>query len=207
MKLGQCDIIISAASKKQWPENDVPEIAFAGKSNVGKSSLINMLTNRKKMARTSSRPGKTRIVNFYNIDDRIRFVDLPGYGFAKVSKKEKHKWADMINEYIVERSNLLEIFQLVDMRHAPTEDDVMMYNWIKDMNFSGIVIATKADKVKGSKKQKHINRIRKKLQMDPEAILIPVSSVKRHGKYDVWEIINRILEVHEFDIRFERQNQ
>src|SRR6056297_1262085 len=161
MKISNTDIIISAAWKDQWPEDKTPEFAFAGRSNVGKSSLINMLTNRTKLARTASRPGKTRIINFYDIDGKIKFVDLPGYGFARVSKAEKNKWSKMIETYLSEREILLQVLLLVDLRHQPTSDDIMMFDWIKEMGFNGIVIATKADKVKKSVLPKNINRIKK----------------------------------------------
>lgn len=205
MKLSNCDIIISAAWKSQYPDQPVPEIAFAGRSNVGKSSLINMLTNRKKLARTSSRPGKTRTINFYDIDSRIRFVDLPGYGFARVSKDEKDKWAKMIEEYLNSREYLVEVILLVDMRHTPTDDDLMMYDWIKSMGFNGIVVATKADKVKRSQRQKKINKIRQKLLMGPSDVLLEMSSETRKGKYEFWDMVNQLMEINGYDITFERQ--
>jgi GTP-binding protein len=205
MKISNTDIIISAAWKEQWPEDPSPEFAFAGRSNVGKSSLINMLTNRTKLARTSSRPGKTRVINFYDIDGKIKFVDLPGYGFAKVSKAEKVKWSKMIETYLSERKALLEVLLLVDMRHKPTSDDIMMYEWIKKMGFNGIVIGTKADKVKRSVLPKNINRIKKTLRMDADGFVLPISSSKKTGKYKFWDMINQLLEVNGYEERFERQ--
>lgn len=205
MKIDKSEIIISAAWKEQWPKDKTPEFAFAGRSNVGKSSLINMLLNRKKLARTSSKPGKTRVINFYNVDDKVKFVDLPGYGFAKVSKAEKEKWGKMIEGYLSQRENLVEVILLVDIRHKPTKDDVMMFNWIKGMGFNGIVIGTKADKVKRSQLPKSINRIRKTLNMDKEDFLLPISSSNRRGKYEFWDMINQLLEINNFDIEFERQ--
>lgn len=205
MKIDKSEIIISAAWKEQWPNDKTPEFAFAGRSNVGKSSLINMLLNRKKLARTSSKPGKTRVINFYNVDDKVKFVDLPGYGFAKVSKAEKEKWGKMIEGYLSQRKNLVEVILLVDIRHKPTKDDVMMFNWIKGMGFNGIVIGTKADKVKRSQLPKSINRIRKTLNMNKEDFLLPISSSNRRGKYEFWDMINQLLEINNFDIEFERQ--
>ena len=136
--------MISAVAKSQYPEDQLPEIAFAGRSNVGKSSLINMLLNRRGLAKTSSTPGKTQLVNFYDIDGLFRFVDLPGYGFAKVSKTQKANWGKIIDTYLNTRENLLEVFQLVDIRHKPSGEDKQMYDWIKASGFSGIVIGTKA---------------------------------------------------------------
>ena len=205
MKIAKSDIIISAVSEKQWPDTPTPEFAFAGKSNVGKSSFINMALNRKKLARTSQRPGKTRTINFYNIDDKIKFVDLPGYGFAKVSKEEKDKWGNMMEEYISKRKNLLEVIMLVDLRHSPTEDDRLMYDYILQMGFNGIVLATKADKVKNSKFHKSLKRVREKLKMRPSDVLLPVSAKDKRGKYEFWDIINELLEVNGFKTRFEKQ--
>jgi GTP-binding protein len=205
MKISNSKIIISAAWKEQWPDDKIPEFAFAGRSNVGKSTLINMLVNRIKLAFTSSKPGKTRIINFYDIDGKIKFVDLPGYGFAKVSKTEKEKWGKMIEGYLSERENLVEVILLVDIRHKPTNDDVVMYNWIKSMGFNGIVIGTKADKVKRAQMPKNINLIRKTLSMNVDGVLLPMSSTQRKGKYEFWDMINQLLEVNGFDTKFERQ--
>lgn len=205
MKISNTDIIISAAWKEQWPEEPTPEFAFAGRSNVGKSSLINMLTNRTKLARTASRPGKTRIINFYDIDGKIKFVDLPGYGFAKVSKVEKKKWSKMIETYLSEREILLQVLLLVDLRHKPTNDDIMMFDWIREMGFNGIVIGTKADKVKKSELPKNINRIKKTLNMTEDDLVLPISSTKKIGKYKFWDMINQLLEINGFEQKFERQ--
>jgi|LGVF01.1.fsa_nt_gb GTP-binding protein len=205
MKIANSELVISAAWKDQWPDDQIPEFAFAGRSNVGKSTLINMLLNRIKLAYTSSRPGKTRIINFYSIDDKIRLVDLPGYGFAKVSKTEKDKWGKMIEDYLSQRENLIEVILLVDLRHKPSDDDVTMYNWIKSMGFNGIVIGTKADKVKRSQLPKNLNLIRRTLNMDQDGFFLPMSSTKRRGKYEFWEMINKLLEVNGFDTKFERQ--
>ena len=205
MKIANSELVISAAWKDQWPDDKIPEFAFAGRSNVGKSTLINMLLNRIKLAYTSSRPGKTRIINFYSIDDKIRLVDLPGYGFAKVSKAEKDKWGKMIEDYLSQRENLIEVILLIDLRHKPSDDDVTMYKWIKSMGFNGIVIGTKADKVKRSQLPKNLNLIRRTLNMDQDGFFLPMSSTKRRGKYEFWEMINKLLEVNGFDTKFERQ--
>jgi len=157
------------------------------------------------LARTASRPGKTRIINFYDIDGKIKFVDLPGYGFARVSKAEKNKWSKMIETYLSEREILLQVLLLVDLRHQPTSDDIMMFDWIKEMGFNGIVIATKADKVKKSVLPKNINRIKKTLNMTEDDFLLPISSTKKIGKYKFWDMINQLLEVNGFEQRFERQ--
>jgi len=205
MKIANSKIVISAAWKEQWPDDKIPEFAFAGRSNVGKSTLINMLVNRIKLAYTSSRPGKTRIINFYDIDGKIRFVDLPGYGFAKVAKTEKAKWGKMIEGYLAERENLIEVILLVDLRHKPSLDDVTMYSWIKTMGFNGIVIGTKADKVKRAQLPKNLNLIRKTLNMDSDDYLLPMSSPSKRGKYDFWDMINQLLEINGFEIKFEKQ--
>ncbi|MBM7562190.1 ribosome biogenesis GTP-binding protein YihA/YsxC [Fusibacter tunisiensis] len=206
MKIKNSSFVISAVSKKQYPEDALPELAFAGRSNVGKSSLINMLLNRRGLAKTSSTPGKTQLVNFYDIDGLFRFVDLPGYGFAKVSKTQKASWGKIIETYLQSRENLLEVFQLVDIRHKPSGEDKQMYDWIRNSGFSGIVIATKADKLGKQQIAKQMKVIRNELQMTPEAVIIPVSASDRSGKYQVWDLINQIFEVNAFDIHLERQN-
>ncbi|SHK11724.1 ribosome biogenesis GTP-binding protein YihA/YsxC [Paramaledivibacter caminithermalis] len=189
MKIRSCEFMISAVSRNQYPTNEIPEIALAGRSNVGKSSLINMLLNRKKLARTSSTPGKTQTINFYMINNEFHFVDLPGYGYAKVSKKSKEEWGKIIETYLTTRERLVEVIQLIDIRHKPTVQDVQMYNWIRHFGFKGIVVATKLDKIKRSQRQKQIRLIRKTLEMNKEDILIPVSSINREGKERLWEVI------------------
>ena len=205
MKIKSSSFIISAVKNDQYPDLDVPEIAFAGKSNVGKSSLINMLLNRKKLAKTSSTPGKTQTINFYNIDDKFRMVDLPGYGYAKVSKSEKAKWGAMIGEYLKDRENLLEVVLLVDIRHSVTSNDKMMYNWIKEYGYNGIVIATKSDKLSQSAISKSLKSIKNDLKMDEDSILVAASSEKRSGKYRIWDIFNELFAEKNMDIFFERQ--
>ncbi len=190
----EAELLKTAVKPEQYPDTLVPEIAFVGRSNVGKSSLINCLTNRTKLARTSSTPGKTATINFYSIDnDRYRLVDLPGYGYAKVSKAEQEKWANMINGYLSDRYNLIQVIQLVDARHAPSQQDIMMSEWIRHYNFSRIVVATKLDKLKKSQIDKNMNVIYEKLGMDDAGILIPFSAEKRTGREYLTELIENLL--------------
>ncbi|WP_053955962.1 ribosome biogenesis GTP-binding protein YihA/YsxC [Inediibacterium massiliense] len=205
MKIKSAEIIISAVKPEQYPSIEMPEVAFAGRSNVGKSSLINLLLNRKKLARTSSSPGKTQTINFYGINEAFRFVDLPGYGYAKVSKAHKDQWGKMMETYLNHRENLLEVFQLVDIRHKPTIQDKQMYDWIKSVGFNGIVIATKLDKIKRGQRQKHIQMIKKELNMTSDDILIPVSAESREGKEEIWKIITEIFEVNGFQFEEEQK--
>lgn len=191
MNLNNVALMLSAVSKRQYPGTDLPEIAFAGRSNVGKSSLINKLLNRKKLARVSASPGKTATINFYNIDDSLIFVDLPGYGFAKVSKQEKEKWGRMIEEYLNEREQLARVVLLVDMRHKPSADDVMMYNWILESGFEPFVIATKKDKVKPSQREAALQLIKDTLGTDN---VIPFSSEKGDGVDEVWSVFKNMIE-------------
>lgn len=189
MKIRKAQLEKIAVNKKQYPSPHLPEIAFAGRSNVGKSSFINSMVNRKDLARISGKPGKTRTINFYNINDQFRFVDLPGYGYAKVSKAEKEKWGHIIEEYLSSRENLIEVILLVDIRHEPTELDLMMYNWIKFFGYSGLVIATKADKISKGKYQSHINIIKNKLNIEDLELIIPYSSTKNTNKDLVWKTL------------------
>lgn len=191
MNLNNAKILISAVAPHQYPQNGLLDIALAGRSNVGKSSLINRLLGRKSLARVSSSPGKTATINFYQIDEAFNLVDLPGYGFAKVSKAEKVKWATMIETYLAKRENLVQVVQLVDMRHKPTKDDIMMFDWIKNSGFSPIVIATKKDKLKKSQMDGAIDLIKTTLNTD---YVIPFSSEKGDGYDEVWSFINSILE-------------
>lgn len=185
------EILLSAVSKAQYPQDDMPEIALAGRSNVGKSSFINTLLGRKNLARTSSKPGKTQQLNFYNIDDKLRFVDVPGYGYAKVSKTERAKWGKMIEEYLTSRDNLRAVVSLVDMRHDPSADDIQMYEFLKYYEIPVIVVATKADKIPRGKWNKHETAIKKKLDFDKSDRFIVFSSETRHGFEEAW---NAILE-------------
>ena len=175
----------------QFPENVLPEFAFAGKSNVGKSSLINTLMNRKSLARTSSQPGKTQTINFYNINDALYFVDLPGYGYAKVSVAVKEKWGKMVERYLNGAKVLKLVFLLVDIRHEPSENDRTMYNWIARSGYHPVVIATKLDKLKRSQAAKCVKIVREGLGMGKEEILIPFSAETRQGKEEIWELIDR----------------
>ncbi|MDW7667402.1 MAG: ribosome biogenesis GTP-binding protein YihA/YsxC [Bacillota bacterium] len=183
MKIKNSELIITAGRQDQYPNTLCKEVAFAGKSNVGKSSMINALLNRKNLARTSGAPGKTRTVNFYSVnDEEMVLVDLPGYGFARVSKKEKEKWKKMIEIYLHNREQLREVILLIDIRHEPGDNDVVMYNWIKEFGFSGLVIATKADKISKSKIQKHIKDIEKKLNIEEEGLIIPFSAENKMNR-------------------------
>ena len=171
------------------PENDKPEIAFAGKSNVGKSSLINALMNRKSYARISATPGKTQTINFYNINDVMYLVDLPGYGYAKVSEKEKEQWGRLIQRYLHSSARLKAVFLLIDIRHEPSANDKMMYRWIVDQGYEPVIIATKLDKIKRSQIQKHIKMIREGLSLVPGTKVIPFSSSTKQGREEIWELI------------------
>lgn len=186
MKIKQIELEQVAGFKAQWPKDEMVELAFVGRSNVGKSSFINSFLGRKNLAKTSSKPGKTRTINFYRINNYFRLVDLPGYGYAKVSKVEKDKWDRLINEYLHERENLREVFLLVDIRHEPTTLDKQMYDWIIESGFTGFVIATKYDKISRGQIQKHIKQIKKKLNIVDEGLIFAYSSETKHNK-DVLE--------------------
>ena len=187
-------LLCTAVKPEQYPDTFVPEIAFAGRSNVGKSSLINCLTNRTKLARTSSSPGKTAVINFYDIDGKFRLVDLPGYGYAKVSKAERDKWAGMIETYLSNRYNLTAVIQLVDARHKPSQDDITMIEWIKSIGYTPIVVATKIDKLKKSEIEKNLTEIYNCLGLDDDSILFPFSSETREGKDELLEYIADICQ-------------
>lgn len=186
-------ILLSAASKAHYPQDDLPEVALAGRSNVGKSSFINTLLGRKNLARTSSKPGKTQLLNFYDIDGKLRFVDVPGYGYAKVSKAERAKWGKMIEEYLTSRDNLRAVVSLVDLRHDPSADDVQMYEFLKYYEIPVIVVATKADKVPRGKWNKHESAIKKKLNFDSSDAFIIFSSVNKEGLDRSWDTILEYL--------------
>lgn len=181
------DIVIGVTSA--IPDTEFPEVAFAGKSNVGKSSLINALMNRKSYARTSSQPGKTQTINFYNINDAMYLVDLPGYGYANASPAVKAKWGKMIEKYLRRSANLKQVFLLVDIRHDPSENDKMMYNWIVDNGFRPVIIATKLDKLKRSQIAKHVKAVRAGLGLKEDDILIPFSSQTKQGLDELWNTI------------------
>lgn len=185
------ETVIGVTSK--IPQNVMPEIAFAGKSNVGKSSLINALMNRKSLARTSAQPGKTQTINFYNINDALYFVDLPGYGYAKVSQQEKEKWGKMIEKYLRQSKVLKTVFLLVDIRHDPSANDKIMYEWILSNGFHPIIIATKADKINRSQLQKQIKAVRQGLGADKDTVVIPFSAQTKQGREEIYEVVDRLM--------------
>jgi GTP-binding protein len=186
MKVISSEIVISAVKPDQYPESDLPEFALAGRSNVGKSSFINKMLNRRGLARISSKPGKTQTLNFYLINEILHFVDVPGYGYAKVSKKEREAWGKMIETYLTSREQLKAVVLIVDLRHPPTSDDVMMYNFLKHYDIPCVVIATKADKIPKSKWQKHMKITKETLDIDPNDQIIMFSSETGYGKDKAW---------------------
>ncbi len=185
------EIVCGVTSK--LPDTALPEVAFAGKSNVGKSSLINAIMNRKSYARTSAQPGKTQTINFYNINDEIYFVDLPGYGYAKASKTEVEKWGQMIERYLKTSKQLKCVFLLVDIRHEPGANDKLMYDWVVANGFAPVIIATKLDKIKRSQKDKQVKLIREGLGAKGVQI-IPFSATGKQGREEIYEVIDKILE-------------
>ena len=194
MIIKDAEFLTSAAKKAQYPPEGVPEIAFAGRSNVGKSSLINLLMNRRKLAKVSQSPGKTRTINFFAVNGgAFRIVDLPGYGYAKVSKAESEKWGPMMEEYLSGRKDLLKVVQLVDVRHAPTAQDKQMYEYLQYYGLDGLVVATKADKVGRSELNKNLAVIRRELKLGPEDVIMPVSALSRTGAQEVLSAMERIL--------------
>ncbi len=193
MRIVKSELECVAVKPSQYPEPNRYEIAFAGRSNVGKSSLLNLLTNRKGLARVSGSPGKTRTINFYLVNDDFRIVDLPGYGYARLSKSETEKWGDMMDAYLSKRQGLLKVIQLVDIRHEPTALDVQMYDYLKYYGLEGLVVATKADKISRNQQQKAIRQIRQKLQMKKEDLVILVSALKRTGQDELLNAIENIL--------------
>lgn len=187
------DIIISAVDPKQYPETGLPEIALSGRSNVGKSTFINTLISRKKVARTSSKPGKTQTLNFFNIDEQLVFVDVPGYGYAKVSKKQREQFGKMIEQYLTTRQSLKCVVQLVDIRHKPTQDDVLMYNYLKHFGIPTIIIATKEDKIPKGKVQKHLKIIRQTLEVDSDDQLVSYSSLNKDKTDQIWSLLSQFI--------------
>ena len=176
------------------PESRLPEVAFAGKSNVGKSSLINALMNRKSLARTSSQPGKTQTINFYNVNDAVYFVDLPGYGYAKVSLEIKAKWGKMIENYLRKSKQLRMVFLLIDIRHEPSENDRTMYDWILKMGFTPVIVATKLDKINRSQIQKQVKIVREGLKAKRETVIIPFSAETKQGREEIYALLDQMLE-------------
>lgn len=191
MNVHSAEIVISAVSPAQYPDTQLPEIALAGRSNVGKSSFINTLINRKNLARTSSKPGKTQTLNFYLIEDTLHFVDVPGYGYAKVSKTERAKWGEMIETYLTSREQLRAVISLVDLRHKPTEEDIQMYQFLKYYEIPVIVVATKADKIPRGKWNKHESIVKKALDFDNNDDFILFSSETKLGKEAAWAAIEK----------------
>lgn len=193
MRIVKSELQAVAVKPAQYPADDMPEIAFAGRSNVGKSSLLNLLTGRKSLARVSASPGKTRTINFYLVNDAFRIVDLPGYGYARAAKSVTENWGRMMESYLSGRKRLLKVIQLVDIRHEPTAQDVQMYEYLRHYGLDGIVVATKADKISGSQRSKCISVIRKKLGLTAEDTVIPVSSLKKTGNDVLLERIEELL--------------
>ena len=194
IKIKKSELETVAVKPSQYPPAGLPEIAFAGRSNVGKSSLLNLLTGRKALARVSGSPGKTRTINFYKVNDAFRIVDLPGYGYAKISKSVSENWGEMMESYLSNREGLKKVIQLMDVRHAPSAQDVQMYEYLKYYGLDGIVVATKADKVSRNELQKCISVIRKTLGLSPEDKVIPISSLKRTGQDILLGEIEKLLE-------------
>ncbi|MDT2811869.1 ribosome biogenesis GTP-binding protein YihA/YsxC [Vagococcus lutrae] len=193
MQVHQAEIVISAVRPEQYPATQIPEIALAGRSNVGKSSFINTLINRKNLARTSSKPGKTQTLNFYLIEQAFHFVDVPGYGYAKVSKSEKAKWGQMIGTYLTEREQLQAVISVVDARHEPSKDDIQMYQFLKYYDIPTIVVATKIDKIPRGKWNKHESMIKKALDFQSEDDFILFSAETKHGKEAAWAAIEPFI--------------
>ncbi|MBR5926378.1 MAG: YihA family ribosome biogenesis GTP-binding protein [Firmicutes bacterium] len=194
MKIVKAEFIGSAAKKTQYPPEGPVEIAFAGRSNVGKSSLINLLTGRKNLAKVSGNPGKTRTINFFDIDGSWRIVDLPGYGYAKVSKAESESWGKMMEDYLENRESLATVVQLVDCRHEPTAQDIQMFEYLRYYGLSGIVVATKADKLSKSELNKNLAMIKRTLELDDNEILIAMSALKKTGTDRLLEEIGRYID-------------
>ncbi|PTF16986.1 YihA family ribosome biogenesis GTP-binding protein, partial [Staphylococcus devriesei] len=187
------NLIISAVQEAQYPDTGLSEVALSGRSNVGKSSFINSMIGRKNMARTSQQPGKTQTLNFFNIDEQLVFVDVPGYGYAKVSKSQREKFGKMIEEYLTKRENLKLVIQLVDLRHNPTEDDVLMYDYLKHFEIPTLVICTKEDKIAKGKVQKHLKNIKEKLDLDPDDEIVSYSSIQNMKQQQIWDLIASYL--------------
>ena len=189
MKIKSVEMNLSATSPKHYPKDDFLQVAFGGRSNVGKSSAINTLLNRKSIARVSQSPGKTRTINFYSVNEQFYFVDLPGYGYAKLSKEEQEGWGKMMERYFIESPNLIHLFLLVDIRHEPKDSDVQMYQFDNHWNITITVIATKSDKINRSQLQKNISVIRKKLNLLSGEDVFMISSLKKTGKEEIWSKI------------------
>ncbi len=194
MRIIRSELEAVAVKPEQYPEGGVPEIALAGRSNVGKSSLLNLLTGRKNLARTAANPGKTRTINFYRVNDSFRIVDLPGYGYARLSRSESEKWGKMIEGYIEQREDLRRVIQLVDIRHKPSAQDFQMYEYLKYHGLDGLVVATKGDKVSGNEKSRRLAEIRKTLGMGKDDVIVVTSALKRSGVEELLEEIEKTIE-------------
>ena len=193
MVIKQVSLDIVCGVTSTLPDTGRPEVAFAGKSNVGKSSLINGLMNRKSLARTSSQPGKTQTINFYNINSEMYLVDLPGYGYANANQEIKAKWGKMIERYLHTSKNLKAVFLLIDIRHDPSNNDRLMYQWILDQGYKPIIIATKLDKIKRSQVQKQIKAIRVGLEMEKGSLILPYSAQTKQGREEIWQVIDQLI--------------
>ena len=193
MKITKAEIEISAVKKEQYPKTNLPEIALAGRSNVGKSSFINQIIGRKNLVRTSSKPGKTRTLNFYLINDAFYFVDVPGYGYAKVSKREREKWGQMMEEYFETREQLQLVVLIVDLRHEPTREDIQMVEYVNYLNIPLLIVATKLDKIPKTKRERNINQMRKIFSTDEQIQIIPFSAVTGENKDLVWKELEKYL--------------
>lgn len=194
MKVNQAEFIISAVKEEQYPTDGLVEFALAGRSNVGKSSFINKMIGRKNLARTSSKPGKTQTLNFYKINDAFYFVDVPGYGFARVSKSEREAWGRMIETYLGQREPLKMVLLIVDLRHAPSKDDQLMYEWLKHYDIPTMIVATKADKIPKGKHQKHVKIVKETLQVDKNDTVVLFSSETGLGKEEAWKQLSAYLQ-------------
>lgn len=197
MVIRQVSLDIVCGVTSRLPDTGRPEVAFAGKSNVGKSSLINGLVNRKALARTSSQPGKTRTINFYRVNEELYLVDLPGYGYAAAPEEIKAQWGKMIERYLHTSQNLKCVFLLIDIRHAPSANDRMMYHWILEQGYRPVIIATKLDKIKRSQIQKQLKLIRETLEAEKDTVMIPFSAATNQGREEIWELIRGLMEEEE----------
>ena len=196
MKIKSCELEKVAVKQEQYPVADVPEFAFCGRSNVGKSSFINAMLGRKNLAHTSGKPGKTRTINFYRINDMLRLVDLPGYGYAVASKKDQDAWVKTINDYLAYRDNLAELILLVDIRHEPSVQDKEMYRWIVESGYAGMIVATKADELSKNQRQKAISAIRKALDVEYKELIFPYSAVTRENIDVLWDELYQMTLYH-----------
>lgn len=197
MVIRSCELETVCGITSKLPDNTLPEIAFAGKSNVGKSSLINAILNRKSLARTSSQPGKTQTINFYNLNKELYLVDLPGYGYAQVSASVREQWGKMIEKYLNKSTQLKLVFLLIDIRHEPSANDVLMYEWIVHNGFDPVIICTKADKISRGAIQKNVKIIRDKLKVKPGTTIIPFSATTKAGREDIYKLMDEVLGVNE----------